>query len=170
MRKTSFGLGLAGSIVAFVIAGIMLIFAIGFTVVSYFDWDHMDSMMDDVEITIDGEEYTFDMDDDEFMFDMNKGFRGEFRGGFRGFPNMFARVLSGWLWFAVAALVVGGVLGIIGTVITKKRRSVAAGVLLLVSAVLCAFSLYGMSASALLIPSGVLAFNKDKNEQNEAQE
>ncbi|MBT7122724.1 MAG: DUF4064 domain-containing protein, partial [Clostridia bacterium] len=167
MRKTSFGLGLAGSILAFVIAGIMLIFAIGLTVMNHVDWDDMGSHMDDVEITIDGEKFEFDMDDDEFVFEGNKGFRGEMRGGFRGFPNMFARVLSGWLWFAVAALIVGGVLGIIGTVITKKRRSVAAGVLLLVSAVLCAFSLYGMSASALLIPSGVLALIKDKNEKRE---
>jgi hypothetical protein len=172
MRKTSFGLGLAGSILAFVIAGIMLIFAIGLTVASSVNWGHMDSMMDDmdsmmddVKITVDGEEFEFDMDDDKFMFGMNK----QFRGGFRGFPNMFARVLSGWLWFAFAALVIGGVLGIIGTAISKKRRSVAAGVLLLVSAVLCAFSLYGMSASALLIPSGVLALIKDKNEKDEEE-
>lgn len=164
MRKTSFGLGLAGSILAFVIAGIMLIFAVGFTVVSSVEWSGTDSMMDDMEIAIDGEEFDFDMDD----FDGRMS--GRLGGDFGDMPGSILNFVGGWLWFAVAALIVGGVLGIIGTVITKRRRSVAAGVLLLIAAVLCAFSLYGTSASALLIPSGVLAFIKDKNEHIEIEE
>lgn len=159
MRKTSFGLGLAGSILAFVIAGIMLIFAVGFTAFSSVDWSDVDVSLDDVDITIDGEEFTVSIDDLDNHMDRRMG------GNFGSMPGRMFGFIGGWLWFAVAALVVGGVLGIIGTVITKRRRSVPAGVLFLIAAVLCAFSLYGMSASALLIPSGILALIKDKNEK-----
>ncbi len=162
MRKTSFGLGLAGSILAFVIAGIMLIFAVGFTVVSNVDWDDVDVSIDDVDITIDSDDFNLHMDDID-------GIGGRMGGNFGVIPGGMFEFIGGLLWFAVAALIVGGVLGIIGTVITKRRRSVAAGVLLLIAAVLCAFSLYGMSASALLIPSGILALIKDKNEKIEIE-
>lgn len=175
MRKTSFGLGLAGTIVAFVIGAIMLIVALIFGVVSHVDWDYVSSDFDDIEVFIDDGDFALDIDDEDFSLNINDedfylDIDDEFRGEFGGFPNTFTRAIGGWLLFASIALLVSGVLGIIGIVITKKRRSVAAGILLLIAGVLSIFSLYGLHATALLIPSGVLAFMKDKNEQIEIEE
>ncbi len=180
MRKTSFGLGLAGSIIALVIALIMLAVAITVTVVSSVDFDMMGTHMDENELY-------FDKDDKELEFDegndgkgmhsrmrdsmgkMGMRFNGRFDGDFGGMPRMMLGLLTGWLWFATAAMLVAGALGIVGTVITRRKKSTAAGVLLLVAAVLSIFSLYGLYASSLLIPSGVLAFIKDKSEKEEVK-
>jgi len=196
MRKTSFGLGLAGTIVAFVIAFIMLAVAIVVTVVGNVGFDKMEFYMGEDELYFDkdegefdfdvnsevryydedGNELFFDMDDKEMPFDkdgymdhMAKGFGRRFGGNMSGMPRIMLRLISGWLWFAAAALFVAGALGIIGTVITRRKKSTAAGVLLLVSAVLSVFSIYGLYASSLLIPSGILAFIKDKSEKEEPQ-
>lgn len=165
MRKTSFGLGLAGSILAFVIGISMLVVAIGFSVVSHVDWESNAYDFDDVDISIDAEDYSLEFDNDNFSFDLDNGFRTDFSG----IPNTFARVLGGWLLFASIALLISGVLGIIGSIISKKRRSVGAGIMLLIAGVLSIFSLYGLHAAALLIPSGVLAFFKDKNEKEKIE-
>ena len=185
MRKTSFGLGLAGTIIALVIALIMLAVAITVTVVSNFDFDKMGTHMDENELYFDKDdkELEFDEDSEELYFDkdgkgmhsrmrnsmgkMGMRFNGRFDGDFGGMQRMMLNMLTGWLWFATAAMLIAGALGIVGTVITRRKKSTAAGVLLLVAAVLSIFSLYGLYASSLLIPSGVLAFIKDKSEKEE---
>lgn len=153
MRKTSFGLGLAGSILALIIAVIMMFAALAVTVISDVDWIEVESSQDDVKITINDEEVHVDIDGD---------FDGRLGGRYGGFPFSFIRLLGGWLWIAAAAAFIGGVLGIIGTVITRRKQSKLAGVLLIIAAVLCTISLYGFHATVLLIPSGILAFLKDK--------
>lgn len=175
MRKTSFGLGLAGTIITFVIALIMLTVAIAVTVISNVDFDKVGTHMDEIELYFDkddeglyfdkdGKGIDFDMDD--FRGKIGMRFAGRFNGDFEGMPRIMLRLLSGWLWFATTVMLVAGALGVIGTVITRRRKSTAAGVLLLVAAVL---SLSSFIASGLLISSGVLAFIKDKNEKEEVK-
>ena len=148
MRKTSFGLGLAGTIIAFIIGVILLIAGAVSTAASYADWDEISENLDDIEITIDGDEYNVDIE-----------------GTYGGAPNVVFGAIGAWLIVGAVCLIVAGILGIIGTVITKKRQSVAAGVLLIIASVLSIVSLWGLFATAFFIPSGVLAFIKDKNKQ-----
>jgi hypothetical protein len=145
MRKTSFGLGLAGTIVAFVIGIIVLIFGIATTAVSNLDWDEITDDMSDIEITIEGEDFNMEM----------MGDYGVFPGGMFGAVGIY-------LIIGAVGLIIAGILGIVGTVITRKKQSVAAGVLLIVAAVLSIISLWGLFATALFTPSGVLAFIKEK--------
>ena len=110
MRKTSFGLGLAGTIIAFVIGVILLIFGAVSTAASYADWDEISENLDDIEITIDGDEYNVDIE-----------------GNYGSAPNVVFGAIGAWLIVGAVCLIVAGILGIIGTVITRKRQSVAAG-------------------------------------------
>ena len=148
MRKTSFGLGLAGTIVAFVIGIIVLIVGIATTAVSNLDWDEITEDMSDVEITIEGEDFNMDMMGDYGMF-----------------PGSMFGAFGTYLIIGAIGLIIAGILGIVGTVITRKKQSVAAGVLLIIAAVLSIISLWGIIATALLVPAGVLAFIKDKNKE-----
>ncbi len=148
MRKTSFGLGLAGTIIAFVIGVILLIVGAVSTAASYADWDEISENFDDVEITIDGDEYNVDIE-----------------GNYGNAPNVVFGAIGAWLIVGAVCLIIAGVLGIIGTVITRKHQSVAAGVLLIIASVLSIVSLWGLFATAFFIPAGVLAFIKDKNKQ-----
>ncbi len=148
MRKTSFGLGLAGTIIAFVIGIIILILGLVSTAASYADWDEITENIDDIEITIDGENYDLDVE-----------------GNYGGAPNAVFGAVGAWLLVGAVGLLISGVLGIIGTVITKKRKSTAAGVLLIIAAVLSIISLWGLFATAFFIPAGVLAFIKDKHKE-----
>ncbi len=187
MRKTSFGLGLAGTIIAFITALIMLVAAIGFSVFSSIDFDNfrfMDKMGIEIEKDIDdlyfqeegdsayiendGKKYCYQKDGEVYSFRM-KDFEGQmgnrffsrFDSDFGVMSKIMMRMLSGWLWFATAVMFVAGALGVVGTVITRRKKSTTAGVLLLVSALL---SLSNILVAGLFIASGVLAFNKDKSE------
>lgn len=175
MRKISFGLGLAGTIITLVIALIMLTVAIAVTVISNVDFDKFGTHTDEMELYFDkyDKDWEFDEDSEKLYFDkddfrghMGTRFTGRLNGDFDGMPRLMLGFLSGWLWFATAVMLVAGALGVVGTVITRRRKSTAAGVLLLVAAVL---SLSSFIASGLLISSGVLAFIKDKSEKEEVK-
>ena len=156
MRKTSFGLGLAGTIIAFVIGVIVIIVGLVAAAASHLDWDKITEEMEDVEITIEGEDYDFEMTGD---YDIA--------------PGGIVGAIGAFIIVGGVGLVVSGILGIIGSVITKKRKSTAAGVLLLIAAVLSIVAsimsiasiigMWGLNATAFFIPAGVLAFIKDKN-------
>lgn len=148
MRKTSFGLGLAATIIAFLIGVIMLFAGIGTTYLSDVDWDDTFNDLDDLDISVYEDDY---------------GFRGNV--DFDGFPNIFFGFISGWLIISSVCIIAAGILGIIGICISRKRQSVGAGVMLLIAAILSLPSLYGFHAFALFVPAGVLAFLKDKSEK-----
>lgn len=147
MRKTSFGLGLAATIIAFIISLIMFFIGIGTSSLSSMDWD---DDLDDMDISVYEDDY---------------GYRGDI--DFNRASNIFFRFISGWLIVSSICLFIAGTLGIIGICISIKRQSVGAGVMLLIAAVLSIPSLYGLHATALFVPAGVLAFLKDKSENEQ---
>lgn len=154
MRKTSFGLGLAATIIVFLVAIIIIVVGVFFAAARHTDWKDVADGFDDVKITIDNENYSVDFDNN---FDFNYSA-----------PRMVFGFASGVLLFIAGCNLIAGVLGIIGICITKKRRSVAAGVMLIIAAVL---SLpWGFLAFALFIPAGILAFLEDKNKVQQIQQ
>lgn len=148
MRKTSFGLGLAATIIAFLIGVIMLFVGIGTSFLSDVDWDEAVNDLDNLDIS---------------GYENDHVFRGDV--DFDRFPNVFFGFIGGWLIVSSVCLIIAGTLGIIGICISRKRQSVGAGVMLLIAAILSLPSLYGFHAFALFIPAGVLAFLKDKSEK-----
>lgn len=143
MRNTSFGLGLAATIIVFIVAIILIIVSVFFSAARHMDWKDVSDNFDDVEIIINNENYSIDIDNGNYN------------------PGMLFGLARGAILFVAGCNVIAGVLGIIGTCITKKKRSVAAGVMLIIAAVL---SLpWGFLAFALFIPAGILAFLEDKN-------
>lgn len=154
MRNTSFGLGLAATIIVFLVAVILIIVGAFFSVARHTDWKDFADNFDDVRITVDNEDYSVDINND---FDFN-----------HNAPRMVFGFAGGVLLFIAGCNLIAGVLGIIGICITKKRRSVAAGVMLIIAAVL---SLpWGFLAFALFIPAGILAFLEDKNKVQQIQQ
>lgn len=138
MRKTSFGLGLAATIIAFVIALLMLLFGLSTFYMAELHWDESNNQ-DNYKTSV---------------LDDNSGFRGD----------IFFDAIGVWLIVSSICLFIAVTLGIIGICITIRRQSIAAGVMLLIAAILSIPSLYGFHAFALFVPAGVLAFIKNKKE------
>lgn len=146
MRKTSFGLGLAATIIAFVIALLMLLFGLSTFYMAEIHWDESNNQ-DNYKTSV---------------LDDNSGFRAD--TDVDSFFNIFFDAIGVWLIVSSICLFIAVTLGIIGICITIRRQSIAAGVMLLIAAILSIPSLYGFHAFALFIPAGVLAFIKDKKE------
>ena len=171
MRKTSFGLGLAGGILAILIAVLiaiaMALVSFAINTISSFDSGDLNSLLDDVDISIENDDVDVEISGflDEVDINVADYFEGYFADGFNVFSPSFLRMMSGWVWFIAIGMLVGGILAIIGASISKRRKSVLAGVFLIVAAVPCFFSIIGILAGLLLIPSGILAFIKSKEEK-----
>lgn len=155
MRKTSFGLGLAGTIIAFLCGIIMLFAGIFTTSLRSVEWDEI-SDIDGLDIEVYEDDFHFsantNIDDASDMVSWAVGLAGAY------------------LIVAAICSIIAGILGIIGSVIAGKRKSVGAGIMLLIAAVLSIPSLWGLNATVLLIPAGILAFLNDKNKQQTISE
>ena len=164
MRKTSFGLGLAGTITAFVIGIIMLFIGIFSAAFSHVEWESAEKDLEDFEITINDEDVHVSTAGQDIDISGGNGNSVRVIGG--GFPNIIFGVIGIWLIASSICLILAGIFGIIGTCITKKRKSIGAGILLILAAIFSIPSLYGLHAFALFTPAGVLAFIKDKHEKD----
>ncbi len=71
---------------------------------------------------------------------------------------------SGAIFFGVVSglSLLGGGMGMAGAIIARKKRSVPGGVLMLVSAGLSLFSIFGIVRCGLFIAAGVLALNRNR--------
>lgn len=156
MRTASKVLGIAGGALAILIAVIVLISGIAVM-------NTVPSIIDDALEYSDG----FNFDSDDFNFD-NGEFNfdnGEFSfdGSFDGYGAVQGIVVTGLIFVCVISII-GGVLGIVGGVLAKKKN-VVAGVLMLVGCVLAGFSGWGIFCSIALLVGGILALVKEKPAQ-----
>lgn len=155
MRKTSFGLGLAGTIIAFLVGVIMLLAGLLTTSLRQVEWDEI-SNLNDIDIDVNDEDFHFSADTD-----LNQA---------SDVINIATGIAGAYLIISSTCAIIAGILGIVGICITKKRQNVGAGIMLLVAAILCIPSLWGLHATALFIPAGILAFLKDKHKQETISE
>lgn len=139
MRKTSFGLGLAGGIWG-VIQGIG-----GLVSMLFIDW--FDFPFGNGNIFFDA------FDKSDFIFDRF----AEFGNDFRFF------MLPGSL-----CLLAAGILGIIGSTLVSKNNKTA-GVLMLVGGGLCVIGNFHTITAGLLIAAGILALVKPKQQPTQEQ-
>lgn len=139
MRKTSFGLGLAGGILG-VIQGIGGLLSSLF--INWFDFPFGN-----------GNRFFDIFDKSDFVFDRFADFGG----------NLWLFMLPGAL-----CLLAAGILGIIGSTLVSKNNKTA-GVLMLVGGGLCVIGNFHTITAGLLIAAGILALVKPKQQPTQEQ-
>lgn len=151
MRTASLVLGIVGGvlaiifgIVSLVIAGTADIFIPGGY--SYYD-DYMDEFNDALEEFSDGY-YDFDFDYD-YSWDI---------------ATQAARGYVTYMYIVGPLGIIGGILGIVGGAIVKKKN-ILAGVFMIVGCLLSSLSGWGLFGGIPLLVGGILALIKDKRAQ-----
>lgn len=139
MRKTSFGLGLAGGILG-VIQGLGALLSALF--INWFDFPFGN-----------GNRFFDVFDQSDFIFDRFADFG----------DNFWLFMLPGTL-----SLLAAGILGIIGATLVSKNNKTA-GVLMLVGGGLCVIGNFHTITAGLLIAAGILALVKPKQQQTQEQ-
>lgn len=79
-------------------------------------------------------------------------------------PGVVQSAVSAVFIFPAICAAIAGVLGLVGGIIVKKRN-VAAGVLMIISAVLSLFSFFNVISMALFIVGAVFALMRDRSKQ-----
>ncbi len=157
MRTASTILGIAGGALAVLIAIFSMIGTLAiFTAIP----DVMDNALefsDDFNYN-DGD---FSFDNGEFSFD-----NGEFSfdSDINGLAGSGWNFVATWIIISHIIAIIGGILGIVGGAIVKKKN-VVAGVLMIVACVLAGFSGWGILCSIALLIGGILALVKEKTAQ-----
>ncbi len=153
MRTASMVLGIVGGALAVLIAIISMIVSLAFvtTIPDVLDdaLEFSDDYYSDGNFSFDNGEFSFDNGD--FSFDSDLG------------GSVQSIAATGIVIFHIIAII-GGILGIVGGAIVKKKN-VVAGVLMIVACVLSGFSGWGVFGSIALLVGGILALVKEKPAQ-----
>ena len=152
MRTASMVLGIVGGILA-IILGIVTLIITGtadiFTPNSYYYDDFMDEFDDALEQF--GDKYDFDFEFD-YNYDWDDAAQATTRAGIT------------YMYIAGTLGIIGGILGIIGGAVVKKK-SVLAGVFMIIGCVFSSLSVWGLFGGIPLLVGGILALIKDKRAQ-----
>jgi hypothetical protein len=157
MRTASLVLGIIGGVLAIIFAVISFFIGTAANValdeledINISDIDGMEDL-DDFQILIEDENVHIDGSVD---LDEPLQFAGRFAGSFVG----------ALFWIPAILSLIGGVLGIVGAALTRKKN-VIAGVLMIIAAVLCLFTVVGFISTILFVLGGIFALINDKSAQ-----
>lgn len=175
MRTASMVLGIVGGAIALILAivlfiGSSFVAAVPWSEYNNFDWNYSDSSGFDWSTDSSDSsdwEWNDSTSSDELnnLLDSLKNNDSDYNtDSLAEVPGVVQNMVGTVLLVPAICALIAGVLGLIGGIIVKKKN-VAAGVLMIISAVLSLISFFNIISMALFIVGGVFALMRDRSKQ-----